>query len=448
MSDKRLIRNTFILFLGNMGTKLLMFLLVPLYTKWLSPSEYGIYDTLLSILSFLSPLITLQLEQTVFRSQVEMFDNANSYFFNALKTTVIVNIFIDLCFAVTIRNITIILFLCYLNAYSISVICLEYIRGRSQLKIYASANFLVVMIVFFINIIMVGKLKLGINGLLFSYVVAYSLFLIRFFLKSNFRKVQSFDKQVFFQQLKYSIPLIPNTIGFWITNLSDKVMIIYVLGSAASGLYAVATKVPTIISVIYTSFFLAWQQEAIILCRNGNTEKFNVFLKRIIRILFSILFFILPLLKYLYAFIFDKRYYTSIYLLPILLCATIFLCLSQFLSGILFAQNDTKVIGETTVIAATINILINILFLKKGLYIAAWSTLIAYCCMFFLREWRLRKITFDKDILKELFKNLILTVFFSFSFSFNNGYIDLAFIGLSILYICFTNREYVKIYWE
>ena len=45
----RLLKNTVIIMLGNFGTKLISFLLLPLYTSILSTEEYGTYDFILAI---------------------------------------------------------------------------------------------------------------------------------------------------------------------------------------------------------------------------------------------------------------------------------------------------------------------------------------------------------------------------------------------------------------
>lgn len=64
---KELLKNTVVIGIGNIFTKAISFLLVPLFTLWLTTKQYGDYDLLYSYISLVVPAITLQLEQAVLR---------------------------------------------------------------------------------------------------------------------------------------------------------------------------------------------------------------------------------------------------------------------------------------------------------------------------------------------------------------------------------------------
>ena len=68
---KYLMKNTGILTLSNFSSKILVFLLVPLYTSTLATSEYGIYDLVLSTIQLLFPLLTLNIADGVMRFSME-----------------------------------------------------------------------------------------------------------------------------------------------------------------------------------------------------------------------------------------------------------------------------------------------------------------------------------------------------------------------------------------
>ncbi|MCS4586081.1 oligosaccharide flippase family protein [Clostridium perfringens] len=68
---KRLIRNTGIIAIGNLSTKLVSFLLLPLYTSVLTTSEYGIVDYIFSISTFCVPFVTLLMEESMFRFLID-----------------------------------------------------------------------------------------------------------------------------------------------------------------------------------------------------------------------------------------------------------------------------------------------------------------------------------------------------------------------------------------
>ena len=65
--DSELIKNTFVLGLGQLVPKMISLVILPILTKYLTTSEYGIYDFILSIASLLIPLVSLQIQQGAFR---------------------------------------------------------------------------------------------------------------------------------------------------------------------------------------------------------------------------------------------------------------------------------------------------------------------------------------------------------------------------------------------
>ena len=73
--EKNLFKNTLILSIGNICTKLITFFLLPLYTAVLSTEEYGIVDLLNTLVSLFLPIVTFQIEQAVFRSLLDVREN-------------------------------------------------------------------------------------------------------------------------------------------------------------------------------------------------------------------------------------------------------------------------------------------------------------------------------------------------------------------------------------
>lgn len=65
--EKQLIRNTIIYAIGNLGSKLLTFLLLPIYTAYLLESEYGSFDLIVNTVSLILPIITFQVTDGIYR---------------------------------------------------------------------------------------------------------------------------------------------------------------------------------------------------------------------------------------------------------------------------------------------------------------------------------------------------------------------------------------------
>ena len=63
--------------------------------------------------------------------------------------------------------------------------------------------------------------------------------------------------------LTYCVPLIPTAVFWWIMGVSDRYLVKWFVESDANGIYAVAYKIPTILTILATVFMDAWQLSAI-----------------------------------------------------------------------------------------------------------------------------------------------------------------------------------------
>ena len=388
--NKRLLKNTIIIGIGVMCTKAISFLMVPFYTMWLSPAQYGEYDLLVSYLSLFVPIITLQVEQAIFCWCLKGKNNLQ-YLYNGLLLTfiniVVVNI---LSYFLLSQNDVKLAFVLYFDSYAIFVLLAEYLRGNNKMKQYSLYNIVACFIEVCLSFLFVPILHLKIKGLIYAYAVAFLVVDIIIAIKENLFKnfrIIMLQKNILKEMLCYSLPLIPNSISWWITNVSDRTMIKFFIGSFYNGIYAVSCKIPTILSMVYSIFNLSWQQTAIMCYDDLDRDRYykNIF-NSLISFLFSSTMLILIAVPFFFNVFIKSDYYNAIYCVPFLLVGTIYLCLGQFLGGIMLAQKQTKNIGCTTTVAAVINVFINIILLKKyGLIVAGISTMISYMYFFFSR---------------------------------------------------------------
>lgn len=442
MSSKKLLKNTIIILIGNLGSKILVFIMIPLYTKWLTASEYGIYDTMMSAASFLMPFLTLQLEQANFNLGIRYNEKRNILLKNSFLYAFIAVIFFNTVFTIFRHDKISILFSIFVTLQCFQVLCMEYNRGKGRLKEYALSNIFILFIVLLCNYLFVGKANQGLLGVLWAYIIAYAVFLIQFIFRNMQCVTEKIDVLLFKTQLVFSLPLVPNAIGFWITNLSDRFAILFILDSCQNGIYAVAAKFPTIITLFYSAFVLAWQEEAIRLV--DDKEAISSISNRIIDVLFSSLILGIPFLKYIIKFAFPSEYSSSVLLAMILMFATVYLCVSQFIAGILMAVNDTKVIGISTLVSAFINIVINILFLHYGLWIAAFSTLVSYITMLAIRGGYISRMMNMSSALKRIGVYSILVLLFLPSYEFYSTILNVIYIVCAGAIFIITNRVMLK----
>ena len=341
-------------------------------------------------------------------------------------------------------------FILYFDAYAVFVVLSEYLRGNEKLREYSFYNIISSINIVLLSVVFVAILHLGANGLMYAYAASYIIVDIIIIIKLKlifFIRNYEFNKIEYKEMFRYSIPMIPNGISWWITNVSDRTIINYFIGSYYNGIYAIACKIPTVISLIYSIFNLSWQQTAIISYNySDKSEYFKEILKKLITFLFTTAFVLIGVLPFLVEYVLDKQYFDTIYYAPILLLGSIFLCLGQFLGGIFLATNNTKKIGYTTIIAASINIVINLSFIQKyGLVIACISTLFSYIYFYFRRYFLIKDVR-DKENIYLIIKYVSLYIVFYIIFSTLKNNVLLIILNIIIWIVYFiSNKEIIKL---
>ena len=155
--------------------------------------------------------------------------------------------------------------------------------------------------------------------------------------------------------------MIPNAFLWFFTNDASRFFVVGFLGLAANGLYAVATKIPTIINVFYNIFSQAWQISAVEEYESDQREKFfsSVFNANVgcsVILIGGILIFIRPVMT-IYA---GESYFEAWKIVPVLLIASFFSNLSSFYGTIYLAAKKTVGIMKTTIYGMLANVIFNI----------------------------------------------------------------------------------------
>ena len=396
---KELLKNTVVIGIGNIFTKAISFLLVPLFTLWLTTRQYGDYDLLYSYISLIVPAITLQLEQAVLRFTLDEKEKGPEYFHICASIVLVNSFIIAIIFCAVCKFDYHIPFAFCSISYAMETYCAEYLRGCNELRLYSLMNVTCGICTLFFSFIFVKMLGGGVAGLLNAFGYSYLVTALYIFLKKKlyrgvFRDCSSGSRLVLKTLLLYSLPLLPNAVSWWVTNVSDRTLIRIFLGSHYNGLYAVSCKIPSLVTVFYGIFNLAWQQSAILTAKDQEDKRkvfYNDIFKRLQAFLFSGGLVVIAATPVIYRLFLKADYMDGMNVVPILIWATSLLNLAQYLGGILLAQKDTKTNGTTTVAAAIINLLIDIIFIRTiGLYAAAISTLASYAVMLYLRLTRLK----------------------------------------------------------
>lgn len=445
-------KNTIIFTIGNIGSSLISFLLIPLFTNYLTTSEYGRIDFITMLISLLIPIITLNFIESLIRFGVDKEYNYREVISTIIFSLLPIYSFLLLLFLILIKiNIIGELSLIYLVIFfivSIYQFLQQYTRVIEKLIIYASSDILYTAIFSILNIVFIVKFGMGINGYFTSYIVANLIASIFLIIKAKIYKdikISLYNKVYLKEFIKYSIPLIPNSLSWWIINVSDRFLIKIFSGYSNLGIYSIANKIPQILNTFYGLFFKAWQISSIKELGKEDTEKFyGEIFKYISKVMFTIGICIVLGINIIFYILIGDEFKDAINYVPILVLAIIFFTLASFLGTIYTAYKKSKNILKSTIISALINIAVNIALMPFfGAIVACFSTLVSYVFLFIYRYFDSRqfmRLNIDsKDLITSSIIFLLMTVNISiFKLSLNTFIINLV---LFIVYLI-INKKY------
>lgn len=452
--EKRLIKNTGIIAIGNISTKLVSFFLLPLYTAILSTGEYGTVDYIISIATFCIPFVSMLMDEAIFRFLIDCKNRKDEQ--KVVSTSLIVLLVGIALFLVISVPFSILIdyrYSAYLIIYVISstfvMMVSALLRGFGKISSYALFNFLVSAGTVSLNVLFIAVFHWGIQGMVLASIYSSIVFGIIYSVKITIWKYFNFrnlDKALFKSMIGYSIPLIPNKISWNIINLSDRLIIMNVLGSSDSGLYSVSYKFPTLMDTVYGFFYQSWKESsARVLNKNEQKDFYNRVYKYLKKFMYSIVIGMIAFMPLCFCFLINNKFHNAILYVPILLMSTYFSNISGFYGGVFTAYKDTTIMGTSTVVAAVINLVINVaLIWKVGLYAAAISTFIANFLVYLYRRIKVRRyvqlIENRKQMIISWFALGIVCILF---YSMNTG---LQIIGgvISVFYAFVENLELLR----
>lgn len=455
---KRLIKNTGMIAIGNISTKLVSFFLLPLYTALLSTSEYGTFDYILSIATFCVPFVSVLMDESIFRFLIDCKKQEEK---EKVISTALVIVLIGMgCF--TLVGIPVMQGLHYHYTYYATIYILlnvmsgmisVILRGIGRTDQYALFNFLLGSIQVTLNVVFIAAFRMGVGGMLMAsiltqfFVSTIFIFRIRLWRYFDFRIVNS---QMAKDMIVYSLPLIPNKVSWSIINLSDRIVLMNWVGSEATGLYAVSYKFPNLMDTVYGFFYQSWKESsARVMGDDSQNDFYNAVYEYLKNFMYALVLGMSAFMPLIFRIMINKNYYEALFYVPILLLATYFANISGFYGGIFTAYKDTKIMGTTTLTAAILNLTINLLMIHKfGIYAAAISTLVANFLIYLYRRWKVSKyIELNEDRRETVIAIASTIVIFALFYSKNLICIGLSCF-ISILYAVIMNRTLIMKLWN
>ncbi len=415
----------------NILISLSSLILVPVLSKNLSIQDYGVWSLFIATVAFIPLLVNLGLPYSMLRFLAVEHDKKiiREEFYSITFVLLImglITLFIMLLFskqlALVLFNgntgITIILAVTVFVSIMISSF-FTYFRTYQQMKIFSVLSLIQTYFMVFLVVIFI-QLDYKITGIVFGYLLAQILVAISAlifiihqigFNIPKFKKIRDY--------LSFGIPTVPSNLSTYTVDLSDRYVIGIILGTTYVGYYSPGYTLGNIIAMFMAPFAFLLPSLLSSYYDQNKLEEVNLHLQ------YSLKYFLLvaipatfglsllsePLLTLLSTAEIAKNGYL---ITPFVALSACLVGIYGIISQILALKKKTKIIGTMWIIAAVLNIILNIIFVPLyGIIAAAITTLIAYaftCAAAIFYSNKYIKVHFDlKFILKSIFASIIMS---------------------------------------
>lgn len=404
----KLLKNSLIFFIGNLGSKIISFVIVPFYTYVLSAAEYGTADLITTTVNLLAPFVMVGMNEAVLRFSVSREDSVEGIATNSLMVVVAGCVLSWLLFplfaSVSIIGDNVALFLLLLTLTCFNNVFLQLLRGIGKNKAFALNGVITTFSMATANVVALTIFHFGVKGYLASMLIAQAVGALHIIVSCRLWELVApkyIDWKLAKRMLVYCIPLIPNSLMWWIMSASDRYVVLYFVGAAANGIYNVSQKIPSIVNVVYSIFMQAWQISAIEERDSEDNVRFQSTVFRYIFVVLAVASSLIAASSYpVYTFLMDSSYVGSWQPVALLSLANLFSCIASFFGTTYVVTKQSKKAFSTTVIGAAANIVLTLALVPiMGIMGAATATAASYALIALVRyrdTCKMIKIAFHK----------------------------------------------------
>lgn len=402
---KKLASNTIIFAIGTFSSKILSFLLMPFVTRMMGTGDYGAADLVQQTVNVLIPVVTLQVNSAALRFSLDKAKNKADVFTVGVRTTMIgFMIFLMFSYPISLIRINdfelgsyIVLIVAFVLVSGFRQLCQQFVRGSGYVKLFAVDGIIATATTLLFTILFLGPFKWGVTGYIVAIIASDACSIIFFIITARlyrYVKPRLVEKGITGQMLKYCVPLIPTVILWWIINVSDRYMVTYFVGSSANGLYTAASKIPNFVILFSQIFIDAWQLSAV--DDEESREERAKFFTKVFRVysggVFAVASVLIISCQLITKILVAPGFYDSWQYVPILIIATSFSCVVNFLASVYMAEKKSLMALLTAASGAVTNIALNFVFIPRfGVNGAAVATVCAFLVVFATRGANARR---------------------------------------------------------
>lgn len=349
--SSKLVKNSFVFFIGNFASKLLSFFLLPLYTHYLTNSVYGEFDIFINILAIAYCVVSFQSIEVVYRYVQDC--KTEEDFQSVITNSFIISVAGISCFALLMFLLNLLfgfeywlVFILYTSSNIFAQFCQQCIRGLNRTILYSSVGVLATLAQVLFNVIFIVCLNMGGVSMLWAHVGTFIIICIAILLRCNLLRyitLKAYSPKVVKEQLKYGLPLMPNALCLWGISSLGRYLLLLFYTTAAVGILAFSSKFSLLLGVVNSVFFLAWQQSAISEYNSSDRDEYasSVF-DAFVKLQITGICVILPMIKVLIFSIMGSTYQEGWIYVPLFFIGIMFNAFANFVSMGFFGAKQTK----------------------------------------------------------------------------------------------------------
>lgn len=453
-ASARLAKNTVIYMIGNLGSKILQVLILPLLTAVLLTEEYGYYDLIVTTINLITPIATLQLVEAMFRYLFGGSEEEKRVTISSVTAALVVGMTILAAVIALIQMFGIDLkypFLIHLNY--ITNILFDYMqkiaRCQQRNSLVAVSGVINTSVMLAVEAMALLVFKMRVDGMLLANCVSYFVAVLYLEYKlriEEYLSIAAVNVKRVKELLKYSLPLVPNSVCWWVVSACDRYVISFFLSISANGIYSIAGKFSQMLSMITSVFQMAWQESSIIESDKATRDEFYTkTFDSYMRFLLSGYVVLLPIIRLAMPFLVAEEYRIGYLYNPLLLLGAVFSAFSQFYGSAYLAFKKTGGALSTTIIAAIINVTVGACLISKiGLYAPALGTTCAFLAQWLLRANQMKdyfRVKINTKVLSFMAPTMI--VYYALYYK-DSVVLHLTMLLVASIVFCTVNREMIR----
>ncbi|MGN0159524.1 MAG: lipopolysaccharide biosynthesis protein [Brotaphodocola sp.] len=402
--------------LGTVLTKIVQFLLMPIYTTYMTTEAYGMAELTNNLSELLFPVVTLCIYEAVFRFVIgSKFTRAEiiSAGIKMLLTSMVAGTLILFVWNRIFHYHYAGYLYFVLYVYSFRMLIAYYVRGKGYTKIFAASGIVNAVFLAFFSYMFLVYLGWNVEGYLLAIGFSYLASMIFLFVGGNVFEDFCWNietKCVRKELLQYSMPLVVYNIGYWITMMSGRYILLWGKDASTAGCYAAVVKLASVVNMFQQAFYAAFQLNTSREFESADKESYftNIFkyYSSVMLVSGSVILSFSPILA---KFTLKKDFYSARVYLSIVLFIAIIDCMFCFYKTMYTTYRLTKRAVPAMMIGATINLIVGIQVVKQySIWGICFASLVCHVSQIIYRIVDVNKFVKIKCNWKYLLPNLIL----------------------------------------